>query len=188
MKDSVVGIRECPAAERFRKRPIVIDAWQFKDHAGFDAWAPDWLTDRERVFGRPRPGDVMKELSPIDVQEWLAIHTLEGRMIAAAGDWIIRGVKGEIYPCKPDIFTETYEPAPAVKPASSPVREGALGWNSPEAWEIEQRAFHAAGRDDVPKDVQELVAILWKQYCIAAEPRVAETENPRSYHARERGQ
>lgn len=49
-------------------------------------------------------------------------------------------------------------------------REGALGWNSEAEWEIEQRAFHAAGRADVPKDVQELVAILWKQYCIAAEP------------------
>lgn len=62
---------------------------------------------------------------------------------------------------------------PASSPAGGDVRDGALGWNSPEEWEIEQRAFHAAGRDDVPKDVQELVAILWKQYCIAAEPSAA---------------
>ena len=39
------------------------------------------------------------------------IPTLEGTMIANNGDWIIRGVKGELYPCKPDIFAATYEPA-----------------------------------------------------------------------------
>lgn len=40
----------------------------------------------------------------------LFIQTLEGEMKANSGDWIIRGVKGEFYPCKPDIFTATYEP------------------------------------------------------------------------------
>ncbi len=40
----------------------------------------------------------------------LVIHTLEGDMKADAGDWIITGVRGEQYPCKPDIFEETYEP------------------------------------------------------------------------------
>lgn len=39
----------------------------------------------------------------------LIIHTLEGNHFAAVGDWIIRGVKGEFYPCKPDIFEQTYE-------------------------------------------------------------------------------
>lgn len=39
------------------------------------------------------------------------ISTLEGTMTASNGDWIIRGVKGELYPCKPDIFAATYEPA-----------------------------------------------------------------------------
>ena len=39
----------------------------------------------------------------------LVIHTLEGDMVAQPGDWIIKGVKGELYPCKPDIFEETYE-------------------------------------------------------------------------------
>jgi hypothetical protein len=41
----------------------------------------------------------------------LSIETLEGTMEADIGDWIIRGVKGELYPCKPDIFAATYEPA-----------------------------------------------------------------------------
>ena len=41
------------------------------------------------------------------------IVTLEGDMLVGEGDWIIRGVKGEFYPCKPDIFAMTYEPAEA---------------------------------------------------------------------------
>ena len=42
----------------------------------------------------------------------IAIDTLEGEMHADPGDWIIRGVQGEFYPCKPDIFEATYEPVP----------------------------------------------------------------------------
>ena len=45
-----------------------------------------------------------------DINEY-AIRTLEGEMIVSKGDWIIRGVKGEYYPCKPDIFDATYDPA-----------------------------------------------------------------------------
>ena len=47
----------------------------------------------------------VNELQPVE------IHTLEGTMTAGVGDWIIRGVKGELYPCKPDIFDATYEKA-----------------------------------------------------------------------------
>lgn len=82
---------------KFRKRPVVVEAHLF---GGGDAW-PDWLRaawDDKRVFTKPTPDS-------------LYIHTLEGEMEAKNGDWIIRGVKGEIYPCKPDIFAATYEPA-----------------------------------------------------------------------------
>lgn len=62
--------------------------------------------------------------------------------------------------------------APAHPPVQVPVK-----WESPEEWEIEQRSFHAAGRDDVPIDVQQLVAKLWSMYCHAALPDVkGETE------------
>lgn len=44
----------------------------------------------------------------------IAIETLEGIMVAAPGDWIIRGVQGEFYPCKPDIFEATYEPVEKI--------------------------------------------------------------------------
>lgn len=48
----------------------------------------------------------------------LQIVTLEGSMLVDWGDWIIRGVKGELYPCKPDIFAATYEPLNAKAPPS----------------------------------------------------------------------
>jgi hypothetical protein len=44
------------------------------------------------------------------VKEEMIIHTLEGEMLARVGDWLIEGIEGELYPCKPDIFELTYEP------------------------------------------------------------------------------
>jgi len=51
--------------------------------------------------------------------ELTAIETLEGRMLAEPGDWIITGLKGERYPCKPDIFEMTYEPVPETAISTS---------------------------------------------------------------------
>jgi hypothetical protein len=79
---------------RFRKKPVVIDAVQ---------WTGDIL-DAEKVTEFAN-GD------PVGFQgDSLTIYTLEGAMTASPGDWLIRGVKGELYPCKPDIFEATYEP------------------------------------------------------------------------------
>jgi hypothetical protein len=77
---------------RFRKKPVVIEAFQWmKDEV------PEWW-EEERKNTR------------IEVQTGtLFIKTLEGVMAACPGDWIIKGVKGEIYPCKPEIFEATYE-------------------------------------------------------------------------------
>lgn len=81
---------------KFRKKPVVIVAVQVTDST-FDA-------------PHPNPEHIVGVL--YDPQERCAyIDTLEGRMRADIGDWIIRGVKGELYPCKPDIFAATYEPA-----------------------------------------------------------------------------
>jgi hypothetical protein len=78
----------------FRKIPVVIEAIQF---TGENA------TEIATFIGNDDP----------DVQnypaETLVIQTLEGYMNASIGDWIIRGVKGEMYPCKPDVFELTYE-------------------------------------------------------------------------------
>ena len=83
---------------QFRKKPVVIEA---------------------RLFAEARDGSLLcdwcsgtSEKSPHEIQ----ITTLEGTMTADLGDWIIKGVKGEFYPCKPDIFAETYEPADGPGP------------------------------------------------------------------------
>ena len=82
---------------KFRKKPVVIEAilWDGKketaDAIGKASAERYVLYDHDIVY---------------DV---LYIRTLEGTMQARIGDWIIKGVKGEIYPCKPDIFRATYE-------------------------------------------------------------------------------
>lgn len=87
---------------KFRKKPVVIEAWQV---ATYDertrVLPPMWLVSA--ITCSP-PTVVPHPDGPID------IHTLEGTMTAMVGDWIIKGVKGELYPCKPDIFEATYEP------------------------------------------------------------------------------
>lgn len=80
---------------KYRKKPVVIEAEQY-------------------MFGQSGPSDLITLLqkTPCDYYfagESLFIRTLEGDMKADSGDWVIRGVKGECYPCKPDIFEATYE-------------------------------------------------------------------------------
>lgn len=87
--------------KRFRKKPVVIEAVQL-----LDASHP--------------PAERLRRVE--EVAEWchgtvgvspcVLIETREGVMRADPGDWIIRGVQGEFYPCKPDIFAATYEPVP----------------------------------------------------------------------------
>ena len=77
---------------RYRKRPVIIEAVQwFK------------MGDHPAVLARPASA----WSNPIDDCGWIA--TLEGGHVVSPGDWIITGVKGEHYPCKPDIFEQTYE-------------------------------------------------------------------------------
>ena len=91
---------------RYRKKPIVIEAWQFVDGVNAGA-APAWLLSA-LITGR---------IVANATERCLNVQTLEGTMRADVGDWIINGVKGEIYPCKPDIFDATYEPVPEVRVA-----------------------------------------------------------------------
>lgn len=83
---------------KYRKKPIVIEAVQYKAEMGTDTDViPAWLLVAVRdgvIFVR-------------GVHTY--IRTLEGDMQVSEDDWIIRGVKGELYPCKPDIFEELYE-------------------------------------------------------------------------------
>lgn len=85
----------------YRKKPVVIEAWQNKSN-DVELW-PAWLD------AAMKDGTVTAVLTMEGEGTVFVIDTLEGEMIAKSGDWIIRGVKGELYPCKPDIFEATYE-------------------------------------------------------------------------------
>jgi hypothetical protein len=119
---------------KFRKKPVVIEAAQWfkngdhpqdyaEDKPGFEHGelrnfsgeyrkAQGWEGDVVRYFRRPDvSGDKPCQhcTKPMNDHGW--IDTLEGGHTVCPGDWIITGVKGEKYPCKPDIFAATYEPA-----------------------------------------------------------------------------
>jgi hypothetical protein len=84
---------------KYRKKPIVIDAWK---------WGGVWNAEMKALV-------LISDYKIVPVKDgnrvaWISISTLEGDMRADPGDWIIRGIKGEFYPCKPDIFEATYEP------------------------------------------------------------------------------
>lgn len=81
---------------RYRKKPVVIEAFVWTG-------GPDQTEDPEWIIEKIESGDVTFEPGA------MLIHTLEGVMRAGVGDYVIRGVQGEIYPCKESIFRETYE-------------------------------------------------------------------------------
>lgn len=84
---------------KYRKKPIVIEAIKYQAELGNNRMI-NWLAQQEA-----------------NVKDWLffdgeiTIPTLEGNMKASDGDWIIKGVNSEFYPCKSDIFEKTHEPA-----------------------------------------------------------------------------
>lgn len=88
---------------KVRKRPVEVEAmllWHEQEQA-----AVDWVNSNGGVAIWHPEDEIMGMTSP----PRLDVHTLEGVMAAGHGDWIIRGVKGEFYPCKGDIFETTYE-------------------------------------------------------------------------------
>jgi hypothetical protein len=78
---------------KFRKKPVVIDAMEYR---GNNRGLLLSFIGGSAHFN--------------DLQGDLLIRTLEGVMVVSPGDWVIKGIKGEFYPCKPDIFAATYEP------------------------------------------------------------------------------
>lgn len=88
---------------KYRKRPVVIEAVQLL----WNNWS-----EMCEFAGVGRLEDGKPQITSGDGGVGLLIPTLEGVMEAREGDWIIRGIKGEVYPCKPDIFAATYEEAP----------------------------------------------------------------------------
>lgn len=92
---------------KFRKKPVVIEAFQMTLERRWDNidW-PEWLNKA----WNGDPSENALYIDPDDIyRQRLCIGTLEGLLRVEWNDWIIQGVKGEIYPCKPDIFAATYE-------------------------------------------------------------------------------
>lgn len=80
----------------YRKKPIVIQAFQWHPHMQMSA-CPDWFVT------------AVRRMNVIIDNETLSIRTLEGMMQAKPSDYILKGVENEIYPCREDIFLKTYE-------------------------------------------------------------------------------
>lgn len=87
---------------KFRKKPVVIEAWKFTKE-NYRKGAPDFVreSDGAVVLFSQYGGDMIGG----------DISTLEGNLTISENDYIIKGVQGEFYPCKPDIFEAIYEPA-----------------------------------------------------------------------------
>lgn len=81
---------------KFRKKPVVVEAIQ-------------WTGDNAEAISQFVGESLVPLQDEHEEQTQVGIFTLEGVMTASVGDWIIKGVNGEFYPCKPDIFQKTYE-------------------------------------------------------------------------------
>lgn len=90
-------------AQNFTKKPVTIQAIQWDG-------TKDGIAKIQAVFPDIETCALTSHKTRQDVQHW-RIGTLEGGHVVSPGDWIIRGIKGEYYPCKPDIFAATYDPA-----------------------------------------------------------------------------
>lgn len=90
-------------AETFVKKPVEIQAIRWTGSNTSEVI--DWIRSAASCGVIPVKSDGEQGHVP----GYIAVETLEGTMRAAVGDWIIRGIKGEMYPCKPDIFYATYE-------------------------------------------------------------------------------
>lgn len=100
---------------KFQKKPVVIEAMQLTEsnRAEILQWAKSYAPLGTLIGAVPKSGHPHQML----------VHTLEGTMTANVGDYIIRGVQGEFYPCKPDIFEQTYDEAEEKDVASTDTLE-----------------------------------------------------------------
>ncbi len=131
---------------KFRKKPVVIEAQQF-------------------LASQPLPFFLHGAVC-FDNGRWY-VETLEGPLTVSEGDWIIRGVKGEFYPCKPDIFAATYEPA--IGPQETRIKKLAedidFAIDITEPVEVRVRRF---------RQLIETACDIWPEPSELAEPDVAQ--------------
>jgi hypothetical protein len=91
---------------KYRKKPVVIEAEQFTEESFWDC-----EDNKKRFWGKFDILGSHNHVTRTIICVYINIETLEGTMKANLNDWIIKGVSGEYYPCKPDIFEKTYEKA-----------------------------------------------------------------------------
>ena len=108
-------------APKYRKKPVVIEAMQFTEDNRAEVMAWCHSSGDSQSYHRSVLGFI--------------VPTLEGQHIATLDDWIIKGVKGEFYPCKPDIFDATYEPA-----TTPPSETATLKQNAAELPQVDEHA------------------------------------------------
>ena len=94
---------------KYRKKPIVIEAFHMTAErmANNVDW-PEWLNAAWQM-NKHITGSLTPTRNKSDGSHEFSIQTLEGPLLVTAGDWIIQGIRGELYPCKPGIFEDTYE-------------------------------------------------------------------------------
>jgi hypothetical protein len=143
-----------PNGRLFRKKPVVIEAFQMTVERRMDnsEW-PDWLNNAWNK-DEGQAGALFRQNTGATMPDMLCIQTLEGVHLVGWGDWIIRGVKGELYPCKPDIFAATYEPATAAPAAPASVSE------APVAVPLTDEDLRNALRQ-CPHDAVENLRVRW---------------------------
>ena len=138
---------------KYKKKPVIIDAIQWT--GGNMVEIADFAKGFAK-FDEIRQSDAENK---IPAQYDLSIQTLEGTMQASRGDYIIKGVNGEFYPCKPDIFEKTYEKADSVSAmdfgdAIEVLKQGGAirrsGWNGKGLFVVKQIPAHIES-DVIPK-------------------------------------
>lgn len=132
----------------YRKKPVVIEAFKWTRDTELED-SPTWIIDAINN-GDIRTYEISGLIGAPKI--YMEIDTLEGTHIANVGDYIIKGIKGELYPCKPDIFEATYEVAennenktlsfeevlPLIKEGKKAYREG---WNGRGMFIVRQKGY-----------------------------------------------
>jgi len=154
------------APARFRKKPVTIEAVQFTDHATVCAFMGGKNGEEhahwdDAGFGFS-PGEEAADGEAPDLYVaggTIEIETLEGAMVARPGDWIIKGVQGEFYPCKPDIFAASYVPDPPPAPlAPLPVADS--GDPEPRAIDLLRQVYWRSPETAEWVDLNDAIAAL----------------------------
>lgn len=123
---------------KYRKRPVVVEAfkWTGDENQTED---PEWIVE------------AIRKGSVWFTDQGMVIKTLEGEHLARPGDYIIRGIKGELYPCKPEIFKETYEKVEKMIDVMKPVNHDLLTSKYTDVYHEEDFKYNAPHNFEVRK-------------------------------------